>query len=69
MLTSIQIVLISVQLFLLFCTPEWHTTLSLGFLIFSNFYTLFKLLRDYLITYKVYEAETDIYNTQINSNT
>ncbi len=64
-LTSIQVVLILVQLILLFCTTEWHNTLSLGFLLLSNYYTLFKMIRDFLITHKIYGAESAIY-TKIN---
>lgn len=64
-LTSIQVVLILVQLILLFCTTEWHSTLSLGFLLLSNYYTLFKMIRDFLVTHKIYGAESAIY-TKIN---
>ncbi|KAG4075597.1 hypothetical protein HA402_003422 [Bradysia odoriphaga] len=64
-LTSIQVILIFVQMVLLFCTTEWHNTLSLGFLLLSNYYTLFKMIRDFLITHKIYVAESAI-NKKIN---
>lgn len=60
-LTSVQMFLVMLQILLLCFSVEWHNILSLSFLTLTNHHTLFKLVRDYLVTQKVYAAETSIY--------
>jgi hypothetical protein len=45
------------QIVVLVQSSEWYHILSLIFLLFANYCTLFKLFRDYLVTWKVYKAE------------
>ncbi|XP_011302897.1 transmembrane protein 39A [Fopius arisanus] len=56
-LLSLQLVLVAVQLLILLRTVEWYQVLSMTLLLVTNYYTLFKLARDYLICWKVYRAE------------
>ncbi|XP_063993463.1 transmembrane protein 39A [Diachasmimorpha longicaudata] len=56
-LLSLQLVLVAVQLLILLKTAEWYQVLSMTLLLVTNYYTLFKLARDYLICWKVYRAE------------
>lgn len=61
-LTIIQLLIIVLQIIILyFLSIEWHNTVSLTFLLFVNHTTLFKLIRDYIITYRIYTAESSIY--------
>ena len=52
-----HIVIILYQLVVLCRTVYWHNVLSLGFVMFYNYYTLYKIFRDYLIGLRVYKAE------------
>jgi len=45
------------QVVILVRSSEWYHVVSLALLLFANYYTLFKLSRDYLICWKVYKAE------------
>jgi len=56
-LLALQLVMVGVQLFILLRTNEWYQILSMTLLLIMNYYTLFKLTRDYLICSKVYRAE------------
>ena len=56
----LQLALILLQLCLLFSSIPWHNFLSIVILLFINYYTLFKLVRDYLVAWKVYKAENMI---------
>ncbi|XP_049872510.1 transmembrane protein 39A [Pectinophora gossypiella] len=60
MLLCLQLSLIALQLCLLFSSIPWHNFLSIVILIFINYYTLFKMVRDYLVAWKVYKAENMI---------
>ncbi|XP_059057452.1 transmembrane protein 39A [Achroia grisella] len=62
MLLCLQLSLIVLQLCLLFSNIQWHHFLSILILLFINYYTLFKMTRDYLIAWKVYRAESMIYD-------
>ncbi|XP_077293544.1 transmembrane protein 39A isoform X2 [Arctopsyche grandis] len=57
MLLCLQMSLVVMLLVFLMYTTEWHFILSLALLLFSNYYTLFKLIRDYLVSLKVYQTE------------
>jgi hypothetical protein len=56
-LLVVQASLVVCQLALLAKSQFWYHLISQGILTFSNYYTLFKLSRDYLILSKVYKAE------------
>lgn len=61
-LLALQLGLVLAQLVLLVRTSHWHQLLSLSLLLFVNYYTLFRLGRDYLIALKIYGAERAIHN-------
>ncbi|KAJ8675443.1 hypothetical protein QAD02_011229 [Eretmocerus hayati] len=56
-LLGLELTLIGVQLMILIRTTEWYKILSISLLIVTNYYTLFRLTRDYLVCWKVYRAE------------
>ncbi|XP_075975693.1 transmembrane protein 39A [Anticarsia gemmatalis] len=56
----LQLSLIVLQLCLLFSSIQWHNFISIVILLFINYYTLFKMVRDYLVAWKVYKAENMI---------
>ncbi|XP_076619333.1 transmembrane protein 39A isoform X1 [Colletes latitarsis] len=56
-LLGLQLLLVGVQLFILLRTTDWYQVLSITLLLLINYYTLFKIIRDYLICSKVYHAE------------
>ena len=56
-LLGLQLLLVAVQLILLVRTVEWYQVLSMTLLLVTNYYTLFKLARDYLVCWKAYRAE------------
>ncbi|CAH2047500.1 unnamed protein product, partial [Iphiclides podalirius] len=57
LLLCLQLSLVVVHLCLLFSSIAWHNFLAIVVLLFINYYTLFKLVRDYLVAWKVYKAE------------
>jgi hypothetical protein len=57
LLLVIQVSLVFAQLAILMRTTEWQNIFSISLLLFGNYYTLFKLFRDYVIMWKVYRAE------------
>lgn len=68
-LLGLQLLLVGAQLFVLLRTTEWYQILSITLLLVINYYTLFKITRDYLICWKVYHAEQIIQErSQICSN-
>lgn len=56
-LLGLQFVMVVAQMVLLVRSSEWNQIISISLLLFSNYYTLFKLSRDYLILWKIYRAE------------
>jgi len=56
-LLVVQATLVSFQLLILAKSQFWYHLISQGILAFGNYYTLFKLTRDYLILSKIYKAE------------
>ncbi|XP_012255913.2 transmembrane protein 39A isoform X2 [Athalia rosae] len=56
-LLGLQLALVVIQLLVLLRTIEWYQILSMTLLLVTNYYTLFKLARDYLVCWKVYRAE------------
>ncbi|XP_047103018.1 transmembrane protein 39A isoform X1 [Schistocerca piceifrons] len=56
-LLGLQLLLIAIQLMVLIRCSEWYQVMSLALLLFANYYSLFKLARDYFVCWKVYKAE------------
>ncbi|XP_066993587.2 transmembrane protein 39A isoform X3 [Anabrus simplex] len=56
-LLGLQLFLVAVQVVVLVRSSEWYHVVSVTLLLFANYYTLFKLCRDYLVCWKVYKAE------------
>jgi hypothetical protein len=56
-LLGLQLSLVTIQIVILVRSSEWYRVVSLAVLLFANYYTLFKLCRNYLIWWKVYKAE------------
>ncbi|KAL1131675.1 hypothetical protein AAG570_011288 [Ranatra chinensis] len=56
-LVGLQLSLVLLQIVILVRSSEWYQVVSLTLLLFANYYTLFKLARDYLICWKIYKAE------------
>lgn len=55
---AMHLTLVAVQLVILFHTTEWYKIVSLSFLIvLNNYWALYKLTRDYLVSWRVYRAE------------
>ncbi|KOC69891.1 Transmembrane protein 39A-A [Habropoda laboriosa] len=68
-LLGLQLLLVCAQLFILLRTTDWYQALSIMLLLVINYYTLFKVTRDYLICWKVYHAEQIIQEkSQMNAN-
>nr|CAD7195490.1 unnamed protein product [Timema douglasi] len=57
MLLFLQLAMVLMQLVILVGSSEWYQIISVSLLLFANYYTLFKLFRDYLVCWKVYKAE------------
>lgn len=56
-LLGLQLVLVSSQLLCLLHLTEWYQILSMMLLLVINYYSLFKVTRDYMICFKVYRTE------------
>nr|XP_033811374.1 transmembrane protein 39B isoform X1 [Geotrypetes seraphini]XP_033811376.1 transmembrane protein 39B isoform X1 [Geotrypetes seraphini] len=54
MLLVLEGALILYQLYSLFSSEKWHRTISLALILFSNYYTFFKLLRNRLVLGRAY---------------
>lgn len=61
-MTAVQLSVVLLQLVILYFVIEWHNTISLSFLLLANYHTLFKIVRDYFVTQKIYAAESSIYD-------
>ena len=59
-LFGIQIALVAIQLLILCLSREWHNLISIAFLLLANYFTLFKITRDYLIAKRIYAGENAI---------
>ncbi|XP_056637192.1 transmembrane protein 39A [Diorhabda carinulata] len=49
------------QLVLLIRSRLWYNIISLTFILFFNYYILYKLFRDYLVSHKIYSEERDLH--------
>ncbi|KAL0830797.1 hypothetical protein ABMA28_002915 [Loxostege sticticalis] len=65
LLLCLQLAFIVLELCLLFSSLAWHNFLSILILLFINYYTLFKMMRDYLVAWKVYKAENMIQDKNV----
>ncbi|XP_012542292.1 transmembrane protein 39A-A [Monomorium pharaonis] len=54
---ALQLLLVNIQLFILLGVTEWYQILSTILLLVIHYYNLFKMARDFLISWKVYRAE------------
>ncbi|KAG5305600.1 T39AB protein, partial [Acromyrmex insinuator] len=54
---ALQLLLVNIQLFILLGVTEWYQILSTILLLVIHYYTLFKMARDFLVSWKVYRAE------------
>lgn len=68
-MATVQAIIVVIQLLMLMTCSEWPVVLSLSFLILFNFYTLFKLLRDFLVAKSIYSAETSVNEKLRSGNT
>lgn len=50
------------QLILLLRNSLWYKIVSLTFLLFFNYYILYKLCRNYLVSSKIYKEERQLHN-------
>ncbi|XP_060526720.1 transmembrane protein 39A-A isoform X2 [Cylas formicarius] len=57
-----HVVLIFYQLFLLVRITHWYKIVSLALMLFFNYYTLYKLCRDFLVSYKIYRGEKEMHD-------
>ncbi|KYN07256.1 Transmembrane protein 39A [Cyphomyrmex costatus] len=67
---ALQLLLVNIQLFILLGVTEWYQILSTILLLIIHYYTLFKMARDFLVSWKVYRAEQIIqekFQTVVNS--
>ncbi|XP_072932899.1 transmembrane protein 39A [Epargyreus clarus] len=62
LLLCLQLSLVLLQLCLLFSSLAWNNFLAIVILLFINYYTLFKMTRDYFIAWRVYKAENFIFD-------
>ncbi|XP_045499212.1 transmembrane protein 39A [Colias croceus] len=68
LLVCLQLALVLLKLCLLFSSIVWHYFLSIVVLLFINYYSLYKMLRDYLVAWKVYKAENLIQDKNVQAN-
>lgn len=55
-IAAIQTILVISQLILISYTTEYQFVISCGLMLITNYYTLFKLIRDYLVARAVYKS-------------
>lgn len=57
----LHVFMVLYQLVLLVRSTLWHNILSLTFILFFNYYILYKLFRDYLVSSKLYLEEREMH--------
>ncbi|CAH1119350.1 unnamed protein product [Phaedon cochleariae] len=57
----VLILMVLDQLIVLISCTLWYKIISLTFILFFNYYILYKLLRDYLISHKIYREEREMH--------
>ncbi|XP_055318078.1 transmembrane protein 39A [Sitodiplosis mosellana] len=55
-LSIIQSVIVILQVVILFMVVEWHNIISLSYLVLANYHTLFKIVRDFFVTHRMYSS-------------
>lgn len=58
-LATIQSVIVICQVIILFNVVEWHNIISLSYLVLANYHTLFKIVRDFFVTHRMYSSKTN----------
>lgn len=53
-LSIVQSIIVLLQVIILFMVVEWHNIISLSYLLLFNYYILFKIVRDFVITNRMY---------------
>lgn len=53
-LSIVQSIIVGLQVIILFMVVEWHNIISLSYLTLFNYYILFKIFRDFVITNRMY---------------
>ncbi|XP_014208649.1 transmembrane protein 39A [Copidosoma floridanum] len=53
----LELTIVVAQFMILFRAREWYRTLSMCLLLMTNYCTLYRLFRDYLVSYKLYHTE------------
>lgn len=56
---GIQVIIIFYQLFILVRIAHWFKIVSLAIMLFFNYYPLYKVCRDFLVSYKIYKQSED----------
>lgn len=59
-LTGLQAAVVLAGILVLYYAVEWHFMLSISFATLTNQFTFFKIMRDYLVTKRIYTSETAI---------
>ncbi|KAJ8985360.1 hypothetical protein NQ317_008393 [Molorchus minor] len=57
----VHLLMVLYQLVLLCRSNLWYHIISLAFILFFNYYILYKICRDYLVSYKLYLEERDMH--------
>lgn len=55
-LSIIQSVIVILQVIILFMVVEWHNIISLSYLVLANYHTLFRIVRDFFVTHRMYSS-------------
>ncbi|XP_044261959.1 transmembrane protein 39A-like [Tribolium madens] len=61
-LLSVHVAMVLLQLVLLVRSIVWYNIISITFILFFNYYVLYKVGRDYLVSSKMYEEERAMHN-------
>ena len=67
-MTTLQAAVVLTGIIALYFAMEWHYLLSFSFITLTNQYSFFKIMRDYLVTKRVYGAENSISDKQQMQN-
>lgn len=57
-LSIVQSAIVILQVIILFMVVEWHNIISLSYLVLANYHTLFRIVRDFFVTHRMYSASS-----------
>lgn len=57
-LSIVQSTIVILQVIILFMVVEWHNIISLSYLVLANYHTLFRIVRDFFVTHRMYSASS-----------